>query len=156
MNWSIVYAKTRWLPLPSLIMDSRAKTALLVLTLILNSQVANAGTCWKVCGCSSVLGVCGTIGSSAYKVYSMVRWIWDFAIFLKDPPTANELEEVPKWLIDHPPPIGMKYKLLLYIIHFVLDKDTLSVFQSHENLKNMLCDNEYCEIGKEVVAYFGE
>ena len=87
----------------------------------------------------------------------MLHWVWNFAELLqKDVNDSEGIKDVPLWLLNNPPPVESKCTVVRYILKYMLDKDTLSVFRDPVNLKKYyhLCTNEQCDSGKDFLRFF--
>ena len=141
------------LELPSQKMDSRARVAFILATLILTNELAPAlGFCSQRCGsCAAAF----TIVITVWRVRSALQWAWEFGEFLdKELHHSRGLDDVPRWLLHHPPPVETKCKLFLFILGLLLDKSTQTIYRRHHvHLKDMFCSHEHCVTGKEIVKY---
>ena len=138
--------------LPSQKMDSRARVAFILATLVLTSELAPAlGFCSQRCGCAAVF----TTVITGWRVWSALRWAWEFGEFLdKELHHSRSLVDVSTWLLNHPPPFETKYKLFLSILRWLLDTNTQTIYRRHRHLKDMFCSHEHCVTGKEIVKFF--
>ena len=101
-----------------------------------------------VCACwSCVSGIVGGV-YSVYKVATSVLWVWGFVKYL-DSYHLRSLYEIENWLWNNPPPLGVKYYILVKVVMFFLDGKSLSVLQRHKHLKNMQCSHEHCSATRE-------
>ena len=144
-------------------MDSLSGVAFILATLILTNELAPVvGCCWQrgdrasycCCGCSIT-----AIAITVYRAWSVFKWAWDFGEFLKDKDIVNrprDLQELPIWLLDHPPPFEMKFKIILFILRYVLlGTETQTRYRDHAYLKEMNCGSKsYCETGRDILIYF--
>ena len=127
-------------------MDSRARVAFMLATLVLTNALAPALGC---CGCCAAAF---TTVITGWRVWSALRWASEFGEKLHH---SRSLDDVPTWLLNHPPPVETKFKLFLFILRLLLDKNTQTIYRRHHvHLKDMFCSHEHCVAGKEIVKFF--
>ena len=141
-------------------MDGQAKfsSVLVLASLILMNGVGMA-SCSSCCSKKkSVICCIPTLISglvSGYQVWNILEWVWNFQEYLEeDDSNTRDIMYVSSWLLEHPPPLGIKYRVVMFFLkHVLLCSKTLSVFQKHAHLKDMSCTNDSCVIGKEFVNF---
>ena len=147
-------------------MDSRSRIAFILATLILANELApvvgfcclggdGRGCC--CCCCLSFITTAASTVTAVYRVLRVLHWAWEFGEFLKDKDFNNpkDLQELSIWILNNPPPIEMKYKIVLFILRYVLDTETQNTYHDHVLLKHMSCENNtYCETGRDILLYF--
>ena len=132
-------------------MDGKAKIALMMGILVLmNGFVMANGRRSSMC-CCTLSGITGSL-VTLYQVGNMAQWVWNFEAYLDR--NHNE-QEVLLWLLEHPPPLGIKYRVVMFFLkHFLLSSKTQSVFKKYAHLKYMNCGtHDNCVTGKEFVKF---
>lgn len=107
-----------------------------VLILFSSGQVVHSAS--KSCCCcvitTTISLISGGVGSLV-RAWNSLTWITDLADYLDSQPQAQDL---PCWLLEHPPPMEMKYQLIWKLLYYLISDDTITTLIHHRSLKSML------------------